>query len=419
MKIKDINARETLDSKGDPTVEAEVTLENGIKALGKTPSGASTGISEALELRDNDSGRFNGKGVLKAVANVNGPINDLLAGQDAVSQAKIDHLMVEADGTENKSKLGANAILAVSMAVCRAAARYQNIPLYRYIGQIAGNNDFSLPQPMVLIMEGGKHGNWATDIQEFMVVPKKDKFVTFAAMLKAGTDIFHTLKTVLKEKKYATGVGFEGAYCPPEINSNSDAFELILEAVRRAGYAMPEEVVLAIDGAASEFFTKRRYKLKSREKLSFTPKEWTEKVISWTKQYPIWSLEDMHDEKDWTQWVFLTSELGKSKQIVGDDLLTTNMKLIQKAIDQKAVNSVLIKVNQIGTVTETIDAIRLAKSVGFSTIISHRAGETNDDFIADLAVGTNAGQCKFGGPEKEERLVKYNRLLKIEEELVK
>jgi len=416
MKIKNITAREILDSKGDPTIEAQVELENGIKALGQTPSGASTGSSEALELRDHDSKRYQGKGVLKAVANIRGPIKDLLVQKDASKQEAIDQLMIDLDGTDNKSKLGANTIVAVSMAVARVAARAKKLPLYNYLGQLSNNNKFEMPQPMILVMEGGKHGAWATDIQEFMIVPKKDKFSSFALALKAGADVFHQLEKILKAKSYDTGVGFEGAYCPQQIKSNSEAFELIIEAVKKAGYSMPDEIVLAVDAAASEFFTNSKYNLKS-EKISFSSKEWTDKIKEWVKKYPLWSLEDMHDEKDWEAWVDLNTQLGQECQIVGDDLLTTNVGKIKKAIDLEAVNSVLIKVNQIGTVTETIKAIKLANKVGFTTVVSHRGGETNDDFIADLVVGSSSDQCKFGGPDRGERLAKYNRLLRIEEEL--
>lgn len=417
MKITNINAREILDSKGHPTIEAEVTLEDGTKALGQVPSGTSTGTTEAVELRDKDPKRYGGKGVLKAVGHIRGEIREALVGQDAYGQEKIDRLMIKLDGTENKNRLGGNAMVGVSMAVCRAAARSQKIPLYRYFGRLSENDNFTLPQPMILVLEGGKHGNWATDIQEFFVVPKIEVFPTFDERLRVGAEIFQILGKLLAKKGYAVGVGMEGAYCPQEIKSNSEAFELIVEAVSQAGWSMPEQVVLAADGAASEFFQEGKYMLKSENGLSLSPREWSAKMIDWTNRYPIWSLEDMHDEEDWEEWSYLTAAIGKNVQVVGDDLLTTNVKWIQRAIDTKAVNSVLIKLNQIGTVTETIDAIRLAQSAGFTTVISHRSGETNDDMIADLAVGTNAGQCKFGGPDRGERVAKYNRLLRIEEEL--
>lgn len=434
MKIKNIHAREILDSKGHPTVEAEVTLENGIKALGQVPSGASTGSSEAVELRDGDSKRYGGKGVLKAVENVKGPIKKLLVGQDAYDQKKIDQLMIEADGTENKSKLGGNAIVAVSMAVCRAAARSQKIPLFQYFGQLSGNQNFVLPQPQILVLEGGKHGGWSTDIQEYFVIPKKDKFESFAERLRVGAEIFHTLEKILKDKDYAVGVGFEGAFCPKEIKSNEEAFQLMIEATEKAGFRLPDQVVLGLDAAASEFYTPAvgvplgtppvaeklaaYYVLKSENNLKLTPRQWTEKIIGWTKKYPIWSMEDMHAEEDWDEWRYFTSQVGDKIQIVGDDILTTNVKRIQKAIDLKAVNSVLIKLNQIGTVTETLEAIKLADSVGFTTVVSQRGGEGNDDMIADLVVGTTSWQSKFGGPDRGERVAKYNRLLRIEEQLM-
>lgn len=418
MKIKDIHAREILDSKAEPTIEVEITLEDGIKALGQVPSGASKGRNEAIELRDEDQSRYQGKGVLKAIANIKGPIKDLLVGRDAYDQKRIDQLMIEADGTENKSKLGANALVAVSMAVCRAAARSQKIPLYQYFGQLVDNSNFVLPQPQILVLEGGKHGNWATDIQEYMVIPKKESFASFKEMLRAGTEIFHTLKRELKNKGYSTGVGLEGAFCPQEIKSNEEALQIIVEAIKKAGYKLPEEIVLAIDAAASEFYREEKYVLGSENNLALAPREWTEKIIAWTKKYFIWSLEDIYDEEDWDEWVYLVSQVGNQTQIVGDDLLVTNVKRIQKAIDLKAVNSVLIKLNQIGTITETLEAIKLSHSAGFTTVVSHRGGETNDDLIADLVVGISSRQSKFGAPSRGERVAKYNRLLRIEEKLV-
>lgn len=440
MKIVDITAREILDSKDEPTIEVEVTLENGTKALGQVPSGASTGANEAVELRDNDSGRYDGKGVLAAVSNVKGPIKKLLVGQDVKDQEKIDKLMIELDGTENKAKLGANAIIGVSMAVVRAAARAQKIPLYQYFGQLSENHDFFLPQPQILMLEGGKHGNWAIDIQEYMIIPQKEKFESFAETLETGTEIFHTLEKILSEKGYSIGTGYEGAFCPKEIKSNEEGFELVIQAVEKAGYKMPEQIVLGIDAAASEFFENNKYVFKSEKNLSLNPREWTQKIISWTKKYPIWSLEDMHHEEAWDEWVYLTSKLGshtpealreyphtirygaqhlRGVKLVGDDFLTTNVKRIQKAIKMKACNAVIIKPNQVGTITETLEAIKLAHSAGFTAIVSHRGGETNDDLIADLVVGTTASQCKFGAPIRGERLAKYNRLLRIEEKLLK
>jgi enolase len=417
MKIAGVTAREILDSKGMPTVEAEITLENGIKALGGVPSGASTGAAEALELRDGDKSRYFGQGVLKAIENVKGLIREALVGQDAYDQRKIDQLLIELDGTENKSKLGGNATTGVSMAVCRASARSQKIPLWQYFGQLSGNSRFELPQPLVLVLEGGKHGAWSTDCQEYFVIPKKDAFPTFRERIRVGAEIFQTLEKLLAEKGYATGVGFEGAFMPKEMQSNEEAFQLMMEATEKAGYQLPDQVVLGIDGASSEFYQDGKYTLKSEGGTVLSRQEWLEKVIGWTRKYPLWSAEDMFAEEDWESWVEFTRKVGDHLQVVGDDLLTTNVKRIQKAIDQKAVNSVLIKLNQIGTVSETIDAVKLAHSAGFTTVISHRGGETNDDMIADLGVGSGSWQSKFGGPDRGERVAKYNRLLRIEEKL--
>lgn len=419
MKIIDLTAREILDSKGVPTIEAEVTLENGVKALGGVPSGASTGEAEAVELRDGDKTRYSGKGVLKAVENIKEQIKQALIGQDALDQRAIDKTMIDLDGTENKANLGGNAIVGVSMAVCRAAARAQKIPLYEYFGKLSGNTKFTMPQPLVLLIEGGKHGNWTSDCQEYFVVPKKEAFETFSDRLRVGVEIFYALLKILEEKNYAVGVGFEGAFMPKEIKSNEEALMLLVQATEKAGYKMIDQVVLGIDGAASEFYKDGKYTLKSEGNIVLSKEEWLDKVIGWTKKYPIWSLEDMFDQEDWESWVELTKEVGGKLQVIGDDLLTTNVKRIQKGIDLKAVNSVLIKLNQIGTVSETLDAIALADKAGFTTVISHRGGETNDDMIADLCVGTTSWQSKFGGVVRGERVAKYNRLLRIEEKLHK
>ena len=416
MKITNVHAREILDSKGHPTVEAELTLENGMMATAAVPSGASTGSTEAVELRDGDTARYFGKGVLTAVNNVNTTLKNIVVGQDVTEQRKIDQLMIDADGTENKGTIGGNAIVAVSMAAARAAAMSQNMPLYKYLGSLIGNTTFVLPQPLLLVLEGGKHGNWSTDCQEYFVVPKKERFPTFREALRAGAEIFHALEKILADKHYATGVGYEGAFCPMEMKSNEEAFQLMIEATEKAGYKMQDDIVLGLDAASSEFYADGIYTLKSEDNAKLTSRQWTEKVIEWTKKYPIWSLEDMHSESDWDEWTYFTATIGKDHQIVGDDLLTTNVKRIQTAIDKKAVNSVLIKVNQIGTVSETLDAIVLSDKAGYTTVVSHRGGETNDDFIADLVVGTSK-QSKFGGPDRGERLAKYNRLLRIEEEL--
>lgn len=426
MKIKDVSAREILDSKGQPTVEAEVVLEDGIMALGGVPSGASTGEAEAVELRDGDKSRYFGKGVLKAIKNINGPIKEVLVGEDAYDQRKIDRLMIDLDNTENKSKLGGNAIVGVSMAVCRAAARSQKIPLYEYFGGLSGNNKFVLPQPLVLVLEGGKHGNWSTDCQEYFVIPKSSAFATFRERIRVGSEIFQTLGKLLEEKKYAVGVGFEGAFMPQEMKSNEEAFQLMIEATEKAGYKIGEQVVFGLDAASSEFYLPAgsqgengKYTLKSESGTILSREEWQEKVIGWTQKYPIWSMEDMFAEEDWESWIAFTQRVGDKIQVVGDDLLVTNVKRIQKAIDQKACNSVLIKLNQIGTVSETLDAIALADKAGYTSVISHRGGETNDDMIADLCVGTTSWQSKFGGPDRGERVAKYNRLLRIEEKLSK
>lgn len=409
-KIKKIEAREILDSKGTPTIEAKVELDNGIKAKAAVPSGTSTGSAEAVELRDGDKSRYLGKGVLMAVRNINTAINDLLVGQEITEQKKIDEMMIKADGTENKSRLGGNAIVGVSMAVCRAASVSLKTPLYQYFGQLFGNKKFELPQPQILVLEGGKHGNWSTDCQEFMVLPKKEKFANFSEMLRVGVEIFSALGKILDEKGYSVGVGFEGAYMPKEIKGNNEALELIVQAIIAAGFQPGEEVEIGIDGAASEWLKDGKYR-------ELTPPEWIGKIITWTKKYPVWSLEDMLEEEAWQDWTDLTAKVGGRLQVIGDDLLTTNVKRIRKAIKLKACNSVLIKLNQIGTVTETLAAIKLAKENKMATIVSHRGGETNDDMIADLVVGAGCEQSKFGAPCRGERVAKYNRLLEIEKEL--
>ena len=418
VKIKDLKAREILDSKGEPTVEAEVLLSDQTMAIADVPSGASTGSTEAFELRDGDKSRYFGKGVLKAVNNINSEIRKALINRDASNQQKIDQIMIDLDGTEYKKRLGGNATVAVSMAVCRAYAFSQKIELYEYFGQLSGNKKYRLPQPQILIMEGGKHGNWATDLQEFFVIPKKEKFPLFKEALRVGAEIFHGVGKILKEKGYTSLVGFEGAYAPSEIKSNEEAFLIMMEGIEKAGYQPQEEILLGIDGAASEFYHGGKYNLK-REGTSLNRDQWLDLQLEWCRKYPIWSLEDTFGEEDWDGWVKLTKKMGKDHQIVGDDLLTTNVKRIKIAIDKKAVNSVLIKLNQIGTVSETIEAIKLSHKAGYTTVISHRGGETNDDMIADLCVGCGSWQSKFGGPDRGERLAKYIRLLRIEEELCK
>lgn len=420
MQIAKVTAREILDSKGTPTLEVEVVLADGTVAIAGVPSGASTGSTEAMELRDGDPERYEGKGVLKAVANVEGPLAELVKGRDVFDQVGLDQALIEADGTDNKSHFGGNAILGVSMAACRAAAISAQTELYEHIRelyqQLSGTPvTLTVPQPMMLVLEGGKHGNWATDIQEFMIVPKREAFSSMTERMRVGTEIFQALEKKLEQLQYGTGVGFEGAFAPLELQNNEEAFRLISEAVTTAGYTLGQEIVLAIDAAASEYHANGQYVLKSEGDVSLSAEQWQQRIVSWIEQYHIWSVEDPFDETAWSDWQRLQQLIGNTNQLVGDDLLTTNVKLINRAIAEKAVNSVLIKLNQIGTVTETLQAIKVSKDVGWSTIISHRSGETSDDFIADFAVGTGAGQCKFGGLYRGERLAKYNRLMKIEE----
>jgi enolase len=412
MNIKTISAKEILDSKGDPTLEVEVILEDKTRASVKVPSGSSKGKFEACELRDSG-----GKGVSMAIANVQATLSGILTGKDAYNQRGIDELMIKADGTANKSRLGGNAITGVSMAVCRSAAISQNIPLYQWIGQLAGNNQFSLPQPMILMMEGGKHGAWATDIQEFLLIPRKDQFSSFVNLFNASEQVFLALGQILKDNNLMTTLGFEGGYCPRQLKNNQQVFELILSAIKRAGYLAGKQFVLGIDAASSEFFREGNYVLHSEAGRQCRPDYWLEILLSWLKYYPLWSLEDVFEQEAWPDWTKITALLGESKQIVGDDLLVTNIQRINKAIKFKACNSLLVKINQIGTITETLEAIKLAKTIGWQTIVSHRSGETMDDFIADFCVGAGCPQCKFGGPTKPERLAKYNRLIEIEKNL--
>lgn len=421
MKVKDLKAREILDSRGVPTIETQIELEDGTFAKGAVPSGASTGSTEVHELRDEDKNRYFGDGVLKAVSMVEGEIKNSLQGKEFNSQAEFDNLLIELDGTPNKSRLGGNSILSVSMAFARASALSMKQPLYQYFAKAYFGHEYDakfkveMPQSMILLMEGGKHGNWATDFQEYMVVPKKEKFATYAEVMRAGAEIFSATHDILLKKGYSATVGFEGAFAPREIQSNTEAFEIMLEGVEMAGYKPGEEIVLAIDAAASEFYDREthKYKLK-REGVELNSAEWLDKQGEWFRQYPIWSIEDTLFEEDWDSWTELVNRFGSTMQIVGDDLLTTNVERIKRAITADSANSVLIKINQIGTITETIEAIKLTKSVGWTAIMSHRGGETNDDLIADLAIGTMIGQTKFGGPDRGERLAKYNRVLEIE-----
>jgi enolase len=409
--IIDVHAREVLDSRGNPTVEVDVELENGIVGRAIVPSGASTGENEAVELRDGDKNRYLGKGVLKAVENVNTAIADEIVGLDAIDQAGIDHVIIELDGTPNKSRLGANALLGVSMATAHASSISLNLPLYRYLG---GTNARVLPTPMMNILNGGKHADNNVDAQEFMIVPGNAP--TFAEALRMGAEVFHTLKKVLSKKGYNTAVGDEGGFAP-NLKSNDEAIEVILEAITQSGYKPGEDIALALDPAASEFFEDGRYVFHKSDKSKKSPDEMVKFWENWVKQFPIISIEDGMAENDWEGWKQLTAVLGDKIQLVGDDLLVTNTKFLSRAIDENACNSILIKVNQIGTLTETFEAIEMAKNAGFTSVISHRSGETEDTTIADIAVATNAGQIKTGSASRTDRIAKYNQLLRIEEEL--
>jgi enolase len=406
-----ILGREVLDSRGNPTVEAEVQLASGAVGQAIVPSGASTGEHEAVELRDGDKGRFLGKGVLKAVDNVNGEIADALANWDAADQRGLDQKMIELDGTETKSRLGANAILAVSMATARAAAAEYGLPLYRYLGGAAAN---TLPTPMMNILNGGAHADNNVDFQEFMVMPVGAP--SFSEALRWGVEVFHTLKGVLKKRGYNTAVGDEGGFAP-SVKSNVEAIEVVLEAIQQAGYKPGEEIAIALDPAASEFYQDGKYVFKKSDKSAKSSDAMVKFWAKWVKDYPIVSLEDGLSEEDWEGWQNLTEELGGKIQLVGDDIFVTNITFLQEGIDKGVANSILIKVNQIGTVSETLDAIDLARRNGYTSVISHRSGETEDTFIADLAVATGAGQIKTGSASRTDRIAKYNQLLRIEEEL--
>ncbi|EJN21612.1 MULTISPECIES: phosphopyruvate hydratase [Pseudomonas] len=413
-KIVDIKGREVLDSRGNPTVEADVLLDNGIIGSACAPSGASTGSREALELRDGDKSRYLGKGVLKAVANINGPIRDLLLGTDPSDQKALDHAMIKLDGTENKATLGANAILAVSLAAAKAAAQDQDLPLYAHIANLNGTPGvYSMPVPMMNIINGGEHADNNVDIQEFMVQPVGAK--SFSEGLRMGTEIFHHLKAVLKARGLSTAVGDEGGFAP-NLASNEDALKVISEAVANAGYKLGTDVTLALDCAASEFYEDGKYNL-SGEGQVFTAEGFADYLKGLTERYPIISIEDGLDESDWAGWKILTDKIGEKTQLVGDDLFVTNTKILKEGIDKKIANSILIKFNQIGTLTETLEAIQMAKAAGYTAVISHRSGETEDSTIADLAVGTAAGQIKTGSLCRSDRVSKYNQLLRIEEQL--
>ncbi len=409
--IEQVWAREIMDSRGNPTIEAEVVLEDGTMGRAAVPSGASTGENEAVELRDGDGHRYLGKGVLQAVENVNGAISDELQGLDALDQTLVDETMIGLDGTENKSKLGANAMLAVSLANARAAAAALEMPLYRYLG---GANAKTLPVPMMNILNGGAHADNNVDFQEFMVMPVGAE--NFAEALRTGAEIFHTLKGVLKSRGYSTSVGDEGGFAP-NLKSNDEAVETILEAIEKAGYKAGENVMLALDPASSEFYKDGKYIFKKSDNRELSSEEMAAYWADWCSKYPIISIEDGMAENDWDGWKNLNGKVGDKVQLVGDDLFVTNVRFLQRGIEEKAANSILIKVNQIGTLTETLDAIELAKTNNMTAVISHRSGETEDNFIADLAVATNAGQIKTGSLCRSDRIAKYNQLLRIEEDL--
>lgn len=409
--ILDIYAREVLDSRGNPTVEVEITTDSGIVGRAMVPSGASTGVHEAVELRDKDKKRYLGKGVLNAVKNVNEIIAPALEGFEITDQLAIDKALIELDGTKNKSKLGANAILAVSMAAARAASNELNVPLYRYIG---GVNAKTLPVPMMNILNGGEHADNNVDIQEFMVMPLGAK--TFKEALRMGTEVFHNLKTVLKEKGYSTSVGDEGGFAP-NLNSNEQALQTIIEAIERAGYVAGKDIFLALDVASSEMYENGIYNFKGESK-KYTSEQLVQYYETLVEKYPIISIEDGLAEDDWEGWKLLTNKLKNKIQLVGDDLFVTNKERLSKGIENNVANSILIKLNQIGTITETLDTIEMAKTHGYTCVISHRSGETEDTTIADLAVAVNAGEIKTGSASRTDRICKYNQLLRIEDQLL-
>lgn len=412
--IIDIKAREVLDSRGNPTIEADVTLEGGFFGTACAPSGASTGSREALELRDGDKSRYLGKGVLKAVANVNGVVKDALVGMNALDQAALDNKMLELDGTDNKATLGANAILAVSLAAAKAAAVAKGVELYEHIADLNGTpGQYSMPVPMMNIINGGEHADNNVDIQEFMVQPVSAP--SFAEALRAGAEIFHGLKKVLSEQGLNTAVGDEGGFAP-NLASNADALAAIKVAVANAGYELGKDITLALDCASTEFYVDGKYDMKGEGKV-FTPEQFSDYLAELCDQYPIVSIEDGQDESDWDGWKYQTEKLGKKVQLVGDDLFVTNTKILKEGIEKDIANSILIKFNQIGSLTETLEAIQMAKDAGYTVVISHRSGETEDTTIADLAVGTCAGQIKTGSLCRSDRVAKYNRLLCIEEQL--
>lgn len=409
--IIDIVAREILDSRGNPTVECDVYLESGTMARAAVPSGASTGIREAIELRDGDKKRYGGKGVLKAVENVNGEIADAILGSEASDQAFIDRTMIELDGTENKGRLGANAILAVSMAVARAAAEESGLPLFRYFG---GMGAVQMPVPMMNVINGGAHANNNLDLQEFMIIPVGAP--SFKEALRYGAETFHTLKKIINSRGMSTAVGDEGGFAP-KCESHEEAIELILEAVKQAGFEPGKDIMIGLDCASSEFFDNGKYVMKKSGGKAMSAEEWAGVLEGWVNKYPIISIEDGMAEGDWEGWKMLTEKLGDRVQLVGDDLFVTNPKILKEGIEKGVANSILIKVNQIGTLAETFEAIEMAKRAGYTAVVSHRSGETEDSTIADIAVGLNAGQIKTGSMSRSDRMAKYNQLLRIEERL--
>ncbi|MDV3427549.1 MAG: phosphopyruvate hydratase [Bacillota bacterium] len=410
VEIIDVFARQILDSRSNPTIEVEVHLEDGTYGSAAVPSGASTGIFEAVELRDENKHIYNGSGVLKAVENVNNVIAEELIGMNVLDQVELDQVMLELDGTENKSKLGANAMLGVSLAAAKAAANYLGLGLYQYLG---GVNAKTLPVPMMNIINGGKHADNNVDLQEFMIMPVGAP--SFSEALRMSSEVYHSLKKLLKNKGYDTGVGDEGGFAP-NLKSNEEAIAVIVEAIEKAGYAPGKDIYIALDPASSEIFENGRYNLKGEGKV-LTPEEMADFYVDLVNKYPIISIEDGMAEEDWEGWKILTEKLGSKIQLVGDDLFVTNTKRLKMGIDKKVANSILIKLNQIGTLTETLDAIEMAQRAGYTAVVSHRSGETEDTTIADLVVAVNAGQIKTGAPARSERVAKYNQLLRIEEEL--
>ena len=409
--IVDIVGREILDSRGNPTVECDVLLESGVMGRAAVPSGASTGSREAIEMRDGDKSRYLGKGVLKAVEYINTEISEAVLGLDASEQGFLDKTLIDLDGTENKSRLGANAMLAVSMAVARAAAEESGLPLYRYLG---GMGSVQLPVPMMNVINGGAHANNSLDLQEFMIIPVGAP--TFREAVRWGAEVFHALKKILHDKGISTAVGDEGGFAP-SVENHEAAIRLILQAIEAAGYTPGEQIALALDCAASEFYKDGHYVLEGEGGLKLTAQQWTDMLAAWVDKYPIISIEDGMHEGDWDGWKHLTERLGDKVQLVGDDLFVTNTKILKEGIDKRIANSILIKINQIGTLTETFAAIEMAKRAGYTAVISHRSGETEDSTIADIAVGTNAGQIKTGSLSRSDRIAKYNQLLRIEEDL--